>query len=223
MRFTTYPWAEPSFRFKRVSDNAIFRSFPCTSYGNAWSTAVDGVPSEVKHLPNTPYQLQLGKIGSDLVFFNVTPPAVGQTLNVGEILLNPQFSGNYLPDAFELFYGLPLNVDSTLDPDGDGMSHEAEFIAETNPNDGSSRFVIPDVSPQPNDDVIVAWAATGSRVYTVHRMNHLPDANGWTIVHTVSAPPVRRSCSLRIRQPVRTTATTSKSPSPDSQKPYIFH
>ncbi|MFT5125128.1 MAG: threonine synthase, partial [Verrucomicrobiales bacterium] len=66
--------------------------------------------------------------------------------------------------------------------------HEAEFIAETNPNDGSSRFLIPDVSPQSNGDVIVAWAATGSRVYTVHRTNHLPDTNGWTIVHTVSAP-----------------------------------
>ncbi|MFT5496242.1 MAG: hypothetical protein ACI9TH_001640, partial [Kiritimatiellia bacterium] len=186
--FYNVPLGGAFFRFKRASDNPIFRSFPCTSYGNAWSTAVDGVPSEVKHLPNTPYQLQLGKIGYDLVFFNVTPPAVGQTLNVGEILLNPQFSGNYLPDAFQLFSCLPLNVDSTLDPDGDGMSHEAEFIAETNPNDGSSRFLIPDVSPQSNGDVIVAWAATGSRVYTVHRTNHLPDTNGWTIVHTVSAP-----------------------------------
>lgn len=51
--------------------------------------------------------------------------------------------GDGMSDAWELAHGLnPKVADGALDPDGDGLSNVQEYWADTDPQDGASRFML---------------------------------------------------------------------------------
>ena len=51
---------------------------------------------------------------------------------------------------------------ATADPDGDGQNNSAEFVAGTNPTDGTSAFRIISATRQ-DDDIMVTWQTGGGR------------------------------------------------------------
>ena len=56
--------------------------------------------------------------------------------------LNPDLDNDGMADAWETSYGLSSSdaADAMLDPDKDGQSNREEFAANSNPQDGTSRF-----------------------------------------------------------------------------------
>ena len=74
--------------------------------------------------------------------------------------------GNGLPDWWEEQYGLDLFSMSSMDADKDGMDALSEFIAGTNPTNGTSLFAIHTTDHDPSG-FIIHWNAVSGRVYAV--------------------------------------------------------
>jgi hypothetical protein len=85
--------------------------------------------------------------------------------------------GNGLPDAWELQYFGVIGVDPGDDPDGDGMSNDAEYRAGTNPIDPDSRFAVVEVSAVAGG-VRIEWSSEPGRTYRVRRAASLLAAPG---------------------------------------------
>ena len=77
------------------------------------------------------------------------------------------FDGDDMPDEWEIAHGLlPADpTDAGLDPDGDGMTNLAEFIAGTDPMDAASRLAATVIAG--GDTVLVRFTAQAGRSYTV--------------------------------------------------------
>jgi hypothetical protein len=82
-------------------------------------------------------------------------------------------SGGGLPDAWQLQYFGHTGVDPNADPDHDGMSNWAEYIAGTNPTDAQSRFAFVRVFPDPQGGFRVEWSSVQGKFYTLQRSNDL--------------------------------------------------
>jgi hypothetical protein len=81
-------------------------------------------------------------------------------------------SGGALPDAWQIQYFGHTGVDPNADPDGDGMSNLAEYLAGTSPTDGQSRFEIIRVTPLTASSTI-QWSSVQGKFYTVQRSTDL--------------------------------------------------
>ncbi len=62
-----------------------------------------------------------------------------------------------------------LAVGPDADPDGDGMSNMAEFLAGTSPTDGKSALRIRACEAPGGAAITVRWASTSNRIYAVER------------------------------------------------------
>lgn len=87
--------------------------------------------------------------------------------------------------------GLPPGADPEADPDGDGFSNHAEFVAQTDPRDVRSRFQVTAWRVTPADQGLsIAWlGATNRQVYLDWRSAAGSSAD-WRCVWT-STPPNR--------------------------------
>jgi subtilisin-like proprotein convertase family protein len=170
--------------FYRTGDNALFRAYPWASYGTPWLTDGSGsLPSETILLPNTTYRMEIIRNGYEPLIQNITTPARGGTLDLGNLDARLLFGGNAIPDIWEQFYGLPTNVNENADADFDTMSHMQEFIAGTDPTDPASRFVLPDPLAAENGDVTIRWLARANRRYRVLRAENLTSPITWSSVY----------------------------------------
>jgi hypothetical protein len=94
-----------------------------------------------------------------------------------------------IPDTWEIRRGLnPAVNDAALDSDGDGVSNMAEFLADTDPLNASSRFSA-SASIAANSVTINFTAAEG-RSYTIQRSS---DMGAWTTLTTLPASPAERA------------------------------
>ncbi len=78
------------------------------------------------------------------------------------------FDGDGMPDDWESAHGLlPADpADAGLDPDGDGMTNLAEYLAGTDPLDGGNRLSVA-VADAGGGAVLVRFTARAGRSYTV--------------------------------------------------------
>jgi len=99
--------------------------------------------------------------GSDTIL--AMPPTQG-TANIQP---NPDTDGDGMPDAWETAHGLLSGDpgDAGLDPDGDGMTNLAEFVAGTDPQDRGSRMVA--AIEAGDGTMLVRFLAQPDRSYTV--------------------------------------------------------
>ena len=115
------------------------------------------------------------------------PPRAAHSIS-GGIDARLLFGGNAIPDLWEQFYGLPVDVDVHADPDADRMTHREEFIAGTSPVDGSSRLVLFEEEAAPDGTVTVRWLAQPDRRYRVLQSDSLFESM-WTPVYEPPASP----------------------------------
>jgi hypothetical protein len=85
---------------------------------------------------------------------------------------------NGLPDAWELQYFGHLGVDPDADPDHDGMSNHAEYLAGTDPNNGSDYLHITSYTRVGSYNMLW-WTAKPTRFYRVERRAAFDVASPW--------------------------------------------
>ncbi len=90
------------------------------------------------------------------------------------------------PNYWESANGLSVSVaDSTLDSDGDGMSNLAEFLANTNPKNASSRLAVA-ISPAAGAGSTLSFTAQPYRTYGIQYRDSLT-SGAWTTLQTYPA------------------------------------
>lgn len=90
--------------------------------------------------------------------------------------------GNGLPDWWEFeFFGHYTGTDPNADPDHDGMSNLAEWIAGTNPTNAASVLRASIVSNNLSG-VVVSWSSTAGKTYWLARSTNL--LTGFSTINT---------------------------------------
>ena len=90
-----------------------------------------------------------------------------------------------MPDLWESATGLnPGSNDSAGDADGDQKSNLEEYIANTDPQDESSLFVVEILSTLEQ----LNWDQRPERIYRIFQTLELME--GWTLLEDHAAPPV---------------------------------
>jgi hypothetical protein len=95
-----------------------------------------------------------------------------------------------MPDAWETAHGLTVGIDDSADdPDGDGQSNLAEYLAGTHPQSGTSVFAVESMT-MTGGAVTLNWTGVAGRTYQVWSS---PDLRQWTrdgaaIICTTNGP-----------------------------------
>ena len=75
------------------------------------------------------------------------------------------------------------------DPDGDGMSNMAEFMAGTNPMDRGSALRMRALNPTKGGGISLQWLSESNRIYTIERSTNFPSGGFESLIQGVSATP----------------------------------
>jgi len=93
-----------------------------------------------------------------------------------------------MPDDWEMLYGFDKNnaADAGQDFDGDGLTNLQEYLAGTNPKQGSS--VLKLSAMLNGGSVVLNFTAVAGKTYTVQYCDGLPNAAPWLKLSDVPAP-----------------------------------
>jgi hypothetical protein len=99
-----------------------------------------------------------------------------------------------MPDAWENAHGLNWEnpADAEPDPDGDTLNNRQEFLAGTDPHDGTSVLRIETISLLAGGGLdVLAFTARSNRTYALQGRAQL-DQGGWTNVTAIPSATVER-------------------------------
>jgi subtilisin family serine protease len=95
----------------------------------------------------------------------------GRRLNLQRIV---DTDGNGLPDWWELaYFGHLTGTDPNADPDHDGMSNLAEWVAGTNPTNAASCLRLTVLSASNSNSTVVSWSSVAGKNYWLERSTNL--------------------------------------------------
>ena len=145
----------------RSGSRLLYGGFPWQACAAPWRTDANGLlPDNVYVLRGGPVDVRVHRPGYEM----------GRTTSAqfsgSPVVLNPQYSGNSIPDPWEIQFGLPVAGAVDADSDGDGQSTAEEFEAGTRPNDATSVFLIPEIQMEGNRPRLY-WTAEPGRTYQV--------------------------------------------------------
>lgn len=142
-----------------------------------------GAPDTGPYIPYQPLAAFLGEDPNGTWMLNVSDRNAGDTGNVRAFSLrlygwqccsgNADSSGDGIPDSWRLQYfgsGTATNSRScaACDPDGDGVSNLAEYLAGTNPTNSASALRITDIHRETNR-VRVTWLTFAGKTNALER------------------------------------------------------
>ena len=114
---------------------------------------------------------------------DVLPSLAGLVVTGGRLNLRRLVDAdtNSLPDWWEqTYFGQPTGIDPDADPDGDGPTTMAEWVADTNPTNALSFLHILSVSNDVSSATLV-WGSSTNRSYFVQRAPEVPGGSFQTI------------------------------------------
>jgi subtilisin family serine protease len=96
---------------------------------------------------------------------------------------------NGLPDWWELEYFGHLGTDPNADPDHDGMSNLAEWLAGTNPTNAASSLRLTLLSVSNINNVMLGWPSVAGKTYQLKRSTNLLAGFDTVISANIAATP----------------------------------
>jgi subtilisin family serine protease len=130
------------------------------------------------------------------ILANVTPVAglAGKVVTGGRLNLAGlvDTDGNGLPDWWEQqFFGHLTGTDPSADPDHDGASNLAEFLAGTNPTNFNSALRLTAVPAAGTNGVVLEWPGVAGRYYRLLRATNLLNGfNSFVGTNFAATPPL---------------------------------
>jgi subtilisin family serine protease len=124
---------------------------------------------------NFPFETVTQRVQRVLANVDVVPGLQGLVHTGGRLDLQRMVDtdGNGLPDWWELLYfGHLTGTDPNADPDHDGMSNLAEWIAGTNPTNAASCLRVSVVSTS-SSNAVVNWSSVAGKLYWLARSTNL--------------------------------------------------
>jgi hypothetical protein len=142
-----------------------------------------GTPPELTYVPPK------GLNGATLKFlFSVSDASnMGNSEYVSLDLVFEDTSGNGIPDSWEAAYGV---TNATADSDHDGASNYQEYMAGTNPTNGTSVLAMNPPQLSGGSDVVLQWNSAEYKFYNIQSSTNL--LNGWDTIGSthMATPPV---------------------------------
>jgi subtilisin family serine protease len=128
------------------------------------------------------------------ILANVTPIAglAGKVATGGRLNLarSVDTDGNGLPDWWEQqFFGRLTGTDPNADPDLDGASNLAEFLAGTNPTNFNSALRLTALRAAGTNGVVLEWPSVAGRYYRLLRATNLLNGFDSVILTNLAATP----------------------------------
>ena len=125
---------------------------------------------------------------------NVTPVAglAGQVATGGRLNLarSVDTDSNGLPDWWEQqFFGHLTGTDPNADPDHDGASNLAEFLAGTNPTNSNSALRLTALRAAGTNSAVLEWPGVTGRYYRLLRGTNLLNGFGTLVRTNLAATP----------------------------------
>ncbi|HLX68050.1 MAG TPA: S8 family serine peptidase, partial [Verrucomicrobiae bacterium] len=139
------------------------------------------------NFPNETVAQRVQRILSNV---DVVPGLAGQVQTGGRLDLQRivDTDGNGLPDWWEQeFFGHLTGTDPTADPDHDGMSNLAEWIAGTNPTNAASSLRLTSISATNPGAIAVSWSSVAGKSYWLERTTNLATGFGTVVATNIPA------------------------------------
>jgi subtilisin family serine protease len=146
-------------------------------YLNGTSMATPHVSGAVAFAAmNFPNETVAQRIQRVLTNADVVPGLQGEVHNGRRLNLQRMVDtdSNGLPDWWELeYFGHLTGTDPNADPDHDGMSNLAEWVAGTNPTNAASCLQLTVLSATNSNAVVLGWPSVAGKTYWLERSTNL--------------------------------------------------
>jgi subtilisin family serine protease len=139
---------------------------------------------------NFPSESVTQRVQRVLANVDVVPGLQGKVHTGGRLDLQRivDTDGNGLPDWWELeYFGHLTGTDPNADPDHDGMSNLAEWLAGTNPTNAASNLRLTLLSATNANAVVLGWTSVAGKTYWLERSTNLLTGFDSTVATNITA------------------------------------
>jgi subtilisin family serine protease len=139
---------------------------------------------------NFPFETVTQRVQRILANVDVVPGLQGIVRTGGRLNLQRivDTDGNGLPDWWELqYFGHLTGTDPNADPDHDGMSNLAEWLAGTDPTNAASNLRVTVLSATNANAVVLDWTSVAGKTYWLERSTNLLTGFNFTVATNINA------------------------------------